>query len=102
MSKHVSRPYTPSIANVYYLTGLIGSWGCGIKKIGQTCKEDGSPYQKIQLIASEDRITHTSLDKVTEKVTEAEQKLLSLLLEDPDCIYAVLAEMLGVSCKTIF
>lgn len=70
MSKHVSRPYTPSIANVYYLAGLIGSWGCGIKKICQACKEHGSPYQKIQFIASEDRITRTSLDMVTEKVTE--------------------------------
>ena len=47
----------------------------------------------------------TSLDKVTEgvteKVTEAEQKLLSLLLEDPAYTYAVLAEKLGVSRKTI-
>jgi hypothetical protein len=39
----------------------------------------------------------TSLDKVTEGVTEAEQKLLSLLLEDPAYTYAVLAEKLGVS-----
>lgn len=47
------------------------------------------------------RIVRTSLDKmtegVTEKVTEAEQKLLSLLLEDPAYTYAVLAEKLGVS-----
>ncbi len=100
MSKHVSQPYTPSIANVYYLAGLIGSWGCGIKKICQACKEHGSPYQNIQFIAAEDRIMRTSLDKVAEKVTEAEQKLL--LLEDPDCTYTVLAEMLGVRCKTIF
>ena len=47
------------------------------------------------------RIVRTSLDKVTEgvteKVTEAEPKLLSLLLEDPAYTYAVLAEKLGVS-----
>ena len=47
------------------------------------------------------RIVRTSLDKVTEGVTEAEQKLLSLLLEDPAYTYAVLAEKLGVSRKTI-
>ena len=35
------------------------------------------------------------------KVTEAEQKLLSLLLEDPAYTYAVLAEKLGLSRKTI-
>ena len=27
MSKHASRPYNPSIANVFYLAGLIESWG---------------------------------------------------------------------------
>ena len=107
MSKHASRPYNPSIANVYYyLAALIESWGRGIEKICQACKEDGSPLLEytihpgdimIQFIAAEERIVRTSLDKVT----EAEQKLLSLLLEDPAYTYAVLAEKLGVSRKTI-
>ena len=75
MSKHASRPYNPSIANVYYLAGLIESWGRGIEKICQACKEDGSPLPEytihpgdimIQFIAAEDRIVRTSLDKVTE------------------------------------
>ena len=119
MSKHASRPYNPSIiANVYYLAGLIESWGRGIEKICQACEEDGSPLPEytihpgdimIQFIAAEERIVRTSLDKVTEgvtekvteKVTEAEQKLLSLLLEDPAYTYAALAEKLGVSRKTI-
>lgn len=38
---------------------------------------------------------------MTEKVTEAEQELLELLLEDPAFTYAVLAEKLGVSRKTV-
>lgn len=122
MSKHASRPYNPSIANVYYLAGLIESWGRGIEKICQTCEEDGSPLPEytihpgdimIQFTAAEDRIVYTSLDevtervtervteKVTERVTEAELKLLSLLLEDPAYTYAVLAEKLGVSRKTV-
>lgn len=29
MSKHASKPYNPSIANVYYLAGFIESWGRG-------------------------------------------------------------------------
>ena len=47
------------------------------------------------------RIVRTSLDRVTEKMTEAEQELLMLLLEDPAYTYAVLANKLGVSRKTI-
>ena len=92
------------------MAGLIESWGRGIEKICQACEEDGSPLPEytihpgdimIQFIAAEERIVRTSLDKVTEGVTEAEQKLLSLLLEDPAYTYAVLAEKLGVSRKTI-
>ncbi|MCI9144157.1 MAG: winged helix-turn-helix transcriptional regulator, partial [Lachnospiraceae bacterium] len=85
-----------------------------MEKICQACEEDGSPLPEytihpgdimIKFIAAEDRIARASLDKVTEgvteRVTEAERKLLSLLLEDPAYTYASLAEKLGVSRKTI-
>ena len=118
MSKHVSRPYNPSIANVYYLAGFIESWGRGIEKMCRACEEDGSPLPEytihpgdimIRFSAAEDRIVRTSInrvtervtEKVTEKVTEAEKELLGLLLEDPAFTYTVLAEKLGVSRKTI-
>ena len=114
MSKHASRPYNPSIANAYYLAGLIESWGRGIEKIYHACKEDGSPLPQytvhpgdimIQFTAAEDRVVRTSLGKmterVTERVTEAEWKLLALLLEDPAYTYVILANKLGVSRKTI-
>ena len=106
MSKHVSRPYNPSIANVYYLAGFIESWGRGIEKMCRACEEDGSPLPEytihpgdimIRFTAAEDRIVRTSINRVT----EAEKELLGLLLEDPAFTYTVLAEKLGVSRKTI-
>ena len=118
MSKHASKPYNPSIANVYYLAGFIESWGRGIEKICQTCREDGSPLPiytihpgdiMIQFTAAKDRVVRTSLDRVTERVTEKvtervtkkERQLLVLLLEDPAYTYTDLAEKLGTSRKTI-
>ena len=110
MSKHVSRPYNPSIANVYYLAGFIESWGRGIEKMCRACEEDGSPLPEytihpgdimIRFSAAEDRIVRTSINRVTERVTEAEKELLGLLLEDPAFTYTVLAEKLGVSRKTV-
>lgn len=43
MGKHSSRPYNPSIANVFYLAGLIESWGRGIEKICSACTAAGLP-----------------------------------------------------------
>ncbi len=117
MEKHSSEPFNPNIAHVYYLAGFIESWGRGIEKICESCREDGVPLPEyditgnsvmIKFIAPKDRIVRTSLDRVTEKVTEKvtevtepEKEVLSLLLEDPAYTYAVLADKLGVSRKTI-
>lgn len=85
MSKHASRPYNPSIANVFYFAGFIESWGRGIEKICQACDEDGSPRPKytinpgdimIQFTAPEDKVirfdSHGVTAKVTIKVTDKE------------------------------
>ena len=59
----------------------------------------------IQFTASENRVLRTFVekvtDRVTEKVTDTEQKLLALLIEDPAYTYATLAQKLGISRKTI-
>jgi len=118
MSKHASRPYNPSIANVYYLAGFIESWGRGIEKICQACDEDGSPRPEydihpgdimIKFTAAEDRIVRTSLNKVTGKVTAKvtgkvtakEQDVLNIILEDPGYSMFEIADKLSVSRKTI-
>lgn len=54
----------------------------------------------IKFIASENRIVRTSLNRATE-VTEPEKEVLSLLLENPAYTYAVLADKLGISRKTV-
>jgi len=42
-SKHASIPYNPEIANAFFRIGYIESWGRGIKKIIEKCKEAGIP-----------------------------------------------------------
>lgn len=115
MSKHASKPYNPAIANVYYLAGLIESWGRGIEKICQACREDGSPLPEytvhpgdimIKFTAAEGRLVRSTTQKVGEKVGErvsdSEAAILSLLRKDPAYSYTTLAEMIGVSKKTVF
>lgn len=118
MSKHASKPYNPSIANVYYLAGFIESWGRGIEKICQACDEDGSPRPEytinpgdimIKFTAPEDRIirigsqgvTAKVTAKVTVKVTDKEQEVLNLIREDPGYSMDEIAKRLSVSRKTV-
>lgn len=118
MSKHASKPYNPSIANVFYLAGFIESWGRGIEKIGQACDEDGSPRPEytinpgdimIKFTASADRIirigsqgvTAKVTAKVTIKVTDKEIEVLDLIREDPGYSMDEIAKRLSVSRKTV-
>ena len=69
MSKHVSIPHNPLIAHVFYLAGLIESWGRGIEKICNACLTDGIEPPKyiinpgdvmIMLAAPGDRVVYSS------------------------------------------
>lgn len=114
MSKHASKPYNPSIANVFYLAGFIESWGRGIEKICQACDEDGSPRPEytinpgdimIKFTASEDRVIRIGSQgvtaKVTIKVTDKEIEVLDLIREDPGYSMDEIAKRLSVSRKTV-
>ena len=43
MQTHSSNPFNPLIANAFYRSGFIESWGRGIKKICDACLEHGIP-----------------------------------------------------------
>lgn len=49
MSKHASCPFNPDIANTFFRAGLIESWGRGIERIIDTCKQGNYPAPKWQL-----------------------------------------------------
>jgi ATP-dependent DNA helicase RecG len=43
LSKHSSRPYNPEIANAFFRSGYVESWGRGIDKITGQCVAAGLP-----------------------------------------------------------
>jgi ATP-dependent DNA helicase RecG len=42
LGSHSSKPYNPDIARVFYRAGYIESWGRGIQKICDACKNLGT------------------------------------------------------------
>lgn len=48
LKKHSSKPYNPTIANVFFLAGYVESWGRGIDKITQESKKFNSIIPKFR------------------------------------------------------
>ena len=47
--KHKSEPFNPLIANTFYKTGMIESWGRGIEKIQKACEKWKIPFPTYTL-----------------------------------------------------
>lgn len=118
MGKHVSKPYNPSVAHVFYLAGLIESWGRGVEKICNACKAAGAPSPEYTVHPGDimlkftsawgatgscdvNRVTDGVNDRVNDKVNENERAVLTLLQSDPGYTITALAASLGLSRKTI-
>lgn len=48
LETHSSKPFNPDIARVFYRAGCIESWGRGIQKICDACKNLGTTRRVIQ------------------------------------------------------
>ena len=53
LGKHSSRPYNPTIASCVYLTGMIETWGRGIRKVFDECSKYGCPQPVYEVSAGE-------------------------------------------------
>lgn len=98
LSKHSSRPFNPDIANTFFRSGLIESWGRGIERIVKACEQEGTPAPEWEVLggdfwtvfhfSSEYRLvtpTELAADPVTDPATDpatelnAVERLLLLL-----------------------
>lgn len=43
LKSHSSRPYNPDIANAFFRSGYVESWGRGISKMNELCVAEGLP-----------------------------------------------------------
>lgn len=96
---------------------FIESWGRGIEKICDACISDGGPLPEfiinsgdiiVKFAAPEDRIVHRPgkvidgvFDKMIDEVAISEKRILDEIIIDPGYSYAIIAEHLGISKKTV-
>jgi len=47
--KHLSKPYNPLLANVFFKSGMIEAWGTGFEKIKEACNKHGTPLPEYKI-----------------------------------------------------
>ena len=117
MGAHSSKPFNPDIANVFYRAGYIESWGRGIQKICDACKNLGAD-EPVYILHGEDIMVKfralqsaiVSDPKVPKHQSTADfgalddalvQKILEVLRHEPEISQSEMAEELGTTRRVI-
>ena len=117
MQPHDSIPYNPDIANVFYRAGYIETWGQGIQKICDECTALGAGLPKYEIIGNGLRVYFPALKSALIDQPKAPnrqgvgkdvglevglaEKIIDLILEDPEIKMSEMAEKLEVTTRTI-
>jgi ATP-dependent DNA helicase RecG len=117
LETHSSKPFNPDIARVFYRAGYIESWGRGIQKICDACKNLGAD-EPVYIVHGEDiMVKFHALQSA--KVTNSKapkhqntsafgalddalvQKILEVLRQKPEISQSEMAEELGTTRRVI-
>ncbi len=117
LDSHTSKPYNPDIAKVFYRAGYIESWGRGIQKICDACKNLGAEEPEyivhgedimVKFKAPQSAKTSDSKnlkpqnDALDDALDDAlENKLMMLLKENPYLTQKDISERISVSRATV-
>ena len=93
--KHPSRPYNPDIANAFFRSGLIESWGRGTIKIFNEAKAAEIP---VPIFRYEDNGFYVIFNFVEVSV---QQQVLDLIKEDPKITIAEMGNNLDPPIRTM-
>ncbi|ABW66060.1 ATP-binding protein [Desulfosudis oleivorans] len=115
LSRHVSKPHNPLIAGAFFRTGDIESWGRGIEKVRTACEENGTDFPSFRfeptglMVMFKGRIpveeatpTETEASgKRRENVGKVSGKILDACRENPSITIPEMAELIGITERSI-
>lgn len=109
MKRHRSRPYNPHIANAFFRSGYVESWGRGIQKMCESCEAHGTA-QPEYFLHSEDimvklpalNISKHQNDVLDDVLNDAlEVKLIKILKNNRQITQREIAIEMGISIATV-
>ncbi|MGN0873804.1 MAG: ATP-binding protein, partial [Akkermansia sp.] len=106
--EHCSKPFNPSLANAFYRSGFVESWGRGIEKICRTCSADNTCIPSFEGRPNSFMVSFCrtsgdiggkggNKDMNSSKLSAIQQAILVLLGENNHLSSAQIAAKLGVS-----
>jgi ATP-dependent DNA helicase RecG len=111
LKKHRSRPYNPKIAYAFYRAGFIETWGRGIERITEACKDAGkreplfevSPGEVSVTFFYDSNVVENVVEKPTDNVAENEiqRLIISLMAENPAISAKALAARVGLTQRSV-
>lgn len=114
MQKHRSLPHNPDIANTFYRAGFIESWGRGIEKICELCRNYNIPspeytvngsdiMMKFTVASSPQNVTNVpnNVPNRVPNLSDRECTILRMLANNEKLSTAAIAKELDKTEKTI-
>jgi ATP-dependent DNA helicase RecG len=116
LSKHPSAPFNPDVANAFFRSGQIESWGRGIERMMQVCLDAGLPAPVLEADAvgvcvtfhyalggggDNGALVKTPVETPVETPVKTPELILGALRAKPDWTLAELAQSLGKSQSAV-
>ena len=100
--EYASVTRNKQISAIFKEAGLIEKYGSGIKRIADSFKTSGLPAPKFENYQHGFRVTvYAKTDRVTDRVTDNQKKIMALITEDSRISTSLLAEKVGISQRKI-
>ena len=103
LDKHGSKAINPLVAKAFYRAGYVESWGRGIKRIADACREYGAAPQAYSFTDSE-VVTVFEASDIQNQVpvfTDRQLSIIAWLKQHPDSSRKEVAEGLGLSISML-
>ena len=116
LQPHRSVPFNPAIANAFYRAGYIETWGRGIQKIYESCKELGIPAPEYSIVGEDITVKFTAHDNIFSDIandndrendrddinlTAAENRIFKEIIHNPQITTNQLCKKASVSSSTV-
>jgi ATP-dependent DNA helicase RecG len=111
LSTHRSSPHNPKIANTFFRSGMIETWGRGIERITTACKETGKPEPQFEASSSEVIVTFFTDASIGENigdsigenigVNENATKIIELMRKTPTLSAKAIAVEIGIASRNV-